>query len=97
LFGDAQHHRFEGNRHGWPKTVHVLRDRGHHRLAHRLHLVGDVGVAALELPAFEEGQVREDVVGIHRGAADQDVVGDEQRQLLGVARISMLVCPAGSA
>ncbi len=41
-------------------------------------------MGSLELPPFQEGEVREDIVGIHRGRPNQDVVGDMQRELLDV-------------
>ena len=37
-----------------------------------------------KFPALQVGQVREDIVGVHGGLADDDVGGEEQGQLLGI-------------
>ena len=84
LLRQRHQQRLEADRHLLPVHRDGLGDRADHRLAHRRHLVGHVGVRALELPALEPGQVGENIVRIHRGGADGDVAREEQRQLLHV-------------
>jgi hypothetical protein len=86
FFGEAEEHGFEGERGFMAKDIHRLGDRRHCGLAERLDFAGHARVAALEFPALEVAKIRKDIVGVHRGAADENVVADEERQFRGVAQ-----------
>jgi hypothetical protein len=80
----GQEERLQGNRHLFPEHPHGLRNRRDHRLPDRLYLHRHVGVGPLELPPLQVGEVRDDVVCVHRGLAHRGVDGHEQRQLVRV-------------
>lgn len=85
-FGNAHEHCLEADRVLLPEDGGGLRDRGDDRLPDGLNLVGFSHVGSLEFPSFQKTQVGEDVVGVHRRRPDQDVIGDEERELLEVSQ-----------
>jgi hypothetical protein len=85
---------FQADGHLLPEDLHLLGDGGDGGLAHGLHLPDDGGVASVELPALQVGEVGDDVVGEGVGVAHDNVKGHDQGDLVGVQHgPDLLVAP----
>jgi hypothetical protein len=79
LLRQTKQHALQTDGHLVPEHGYRFGQRSDDWLAHRLHLLRERGMRAMELPALKEACIWEDVVRIHRGLADDNVVRHEQR------------------
>ncbi len=86
FFRDGEQHGFPLQCHFLPIHLHRTRERGDEGLAHALHFESDARVRTAELPAFEVGDIGEDVIGIHAGFADKDIAGNEERKFFNITQ-----------